>query len=197
MGTRLKWRIQENRKTSRKSSKDNKFPPLRCYNWKTDVWNEYTKTKGLYRTSKYLICERLSENAPGSFNDTFHTSKLPLNHTTRSSSTYQLKVNNFKTERYGCKSIVNKCTLDWNNFKKNKQNFQMMKRSDPKTNIKNYFLKHYNDQKRLKIFIFCSFIFFLSGHFSLCSSSFISLFFLRWSVIFLSCVFLPKINICL
>ena len=38
----------------------------------------------------------LNENAPGSFNDKFHSSKLPLNHTTRSSSTYQLKVINFK-----------------------------------------------------------------------------------------------------
>ena len=32
----------------------------------------------------------------GSFNAKFHFSKLPLNHTTRSSSTYQLKVINFK-----------------------------------------------------------------------------------------------------
>ena len=39
-----------------------------------------------------------SENAPGSCNDKFYPSKVPLNHTTRSSSTYQLKVNNFKTE---------------------------------------------------------------------------------------------------
>ena len=50
----------------------------------------------------------LSQNAPSSFNDKFLPSKLPLNHTTRSSSTYQLKVNNFKTERYGRKSTVNK-----------------------------------------------------------------------------------------
>ena len=40
------------------------------------------------------------------------------------------------------RSIVNKCTLDWNNLQKIlKQNFQMMKRSDLKTNIENYFLK--------------------------------------------------------
>ena len=90
----------------------------------------------------------LSKNVLDSFNDKFHPSKLPLNHTTRSSSTYQLKVNNFITERYGRKSIVNKCTLDWNNLQKIlKQNFQMMKRSDLKTNIKNYFLKQYNDKK--------------------------------------------------
>ena len=42
----------------------------------------------------------LNENAPGSFNYKFHPYKLPLNHITRSSSTYQLKVNNFKTEIY-------------------------------------------------------------------------------------------------
>ena len=90
----------------------------------------------------------LNKNVSGSFNDKFHSSKLPLNHTTRSTSTYQLKVNNFKTKRYGCKSIVNKCTLDWNNLQKIlKQNFQIMKRSDLKTNIKSYFLKQYNDKK--------------------------------------------------
>ena len=51
-----------------------------------------------------------NENAPGSLNDKFHPSKLPLNHT-RSSSAYKLEVNNFMTERYGSKSIVNKCTF--------------------------------------------------------------------------------------
>ena len=87
-----------------------------------------------------FVKDCLSENAPVSFNDKFHLSKLPLNHTTRSSSTYQLKVSNFKTGRYGRKSIVNKFTLDWNNLQKIlNQNFQMMKRSDLKTNIKNYF----------------------------------------------------------
>ena len=58
-----------------------------------------------------FVKDCLSKNAPGSFNDKFDPSKLPLNHT-RSSSSYQLKVNNFKTERYGHKSIVNKCTID-------------------------------------------------------------------------------------
>ena len=38
----------------------------------------------------------LNGNAPGSFIDKFHSSKLRLNHTTRSSSTHQLKVINFK-----------------------------------------------------------------------------------------------------
>ena len=58
-----------------------------------------------------FVKDCLSENALGSFNDKFHPSKLPLNHTTRSSSTYQLKVNNFKAESYGRKSVVNKCTF--------------------------------------------------------------------------------------
>ena len=61
MGTRSKWRIQEDRKTSRKSNKDNKFLPLKSSSQKTDVWNEYTKTKGLNHASKYLFCKRLPE----------------------------------------------------------------------------------------------------------------------------------------
>ena len=43
-----------------------------------------------------FVKDCLSENILGSFNDKFHPSKLPLNDTTRSSSTYQLKVNTFK-----------------------------------------------------------------------------------------------------
>ena len=91
-----------------------------------------TKTKGRHMLQNILfVKDCLSENAAVSFNDQFHPSKLPLNRTTRSSSIYELKVNNFKTERYGCKSVVNKCTLDCNNLQKIlKQNFQMMKRSD-------------------------------------------------------------------
>ena len=95
-----------------------------------------------------FVKDCLSEDALGSFNDKFHPSKLPLYHTTRSLSIYQLKVNNFKTKRYCHKLIVNKCTLDWSNLQKIlKQNFQMMKRSDRKTYIKNYFLKQYNHKK--------------------------------------------------
>ena len=41
----------------------------------------------------------LSENAPGRFNDKFHPSKLPLNHPARSTYTYRLKANKFKTEK--------------------------------------------------------------------------------------------------
>ena len=99
MGTKSKWKIQEDRETSRKSNKYNKFTPLKCPSWKIDVWNEYTKTKGLHYASKYLICKRLSESAPGSSNDNFHLFKLPLNHTTRSSSTLKVRL----------------CTLAWNN----------------------------------------------------------------------------------
>ena len=67
----------------------------------------------------------LCENTAGSFNDKVHSFKLPLKRTTRLTSTYQLKALRLKA----------------------KQNFQMMKRSKLKTNIKNYFLKQYNDQK--------------------------------------------------
>ena len=78
-----------------------------------------------------FVKDCLSENAFGSFNDKVHPSKLPLNHPTRSSSTYQLKVNNFKTGRYGRKSIVKKCTLDWNNLQK------MLKKTSDDEEIRN------------------------------------------------------------
>ena len=42
-----------------------------------------------------FVKDCLNENAPGGFNDKFHSSKLRMNHTARSSSTYQLKVINF------------------------------------------------------------------------------------------------------
>ena len=56
----------------------NFIPLLKCSSWKTDVWNEHTKTKGLHQVSNYLICKRLLEwnKCPGSFNK-FHSSKLP------------------------------------------------------------------------------------------------------------------------
>ena len=93
-----------------------------------------------------FVKDWLSENAPGSSIDKFHPSKLPLNYKTRSLSTYQLKINNFKTERYGHKSIVNKCTLDWKNYQNIfEKKFQMMKRSDLLN--KTCFLKQHNDQK--------------------------------------------------
>ena len=64
MGTRSKWRIQEDRKTSTKSNKDNKFSPLKCYSWKADVWNEYTKTKEDFMLQNILfVKDCLSENA--------------------------------------------------------------------------------------------------------------------------------------
>ena len=71
-----------------------------------------------------------------------------MNHTSRH---YILpkSINNFKTWQQISIYSVNKFTLGWNNLQKYhiKQNFQMMKRSDLKTNIKNYFLKQYNVQK--------------------------------------------------
>ena len=106
-----------------------------------------------------FVKDGISEKSPDSFNDKFHTSKLPQNHTTRLSSTYQLKVNNLKIERYGRKSVVNKCTLDWNKHqivtnitlqqtqKKSKTELPNDKRSELKTNIKDQFLKQYNDNK--------------------------------------------------
>ena len=144
-----------------------------------------------------FVKDCLSGNVLDSFNDKFHLPKLQLNHTKRSSSTYQLKVNNFKTERYGRKSIVNKYTLDCNNLQKIlKQNFQMMKRSDLKTNIKNYFLKQYNDKNmKDQMQAFSVFFFLLSfWPFSILSNILILLYLVCHSPF--QC-FSPKNSICL
>ena len=123
------------------------------------------KLKDIIPQNILFVKDYLSENALGSFSDKFHPSKLPLNHTARLSSTHQLKVNNFKTKKFGRKSKVKKCTLDWNNLQKIlKQNLQMMKRSVLKTNIKNYFLKQHNMAKKIKdeLQVFSVFFFLLA-----------------------------------
>ena len=56
------------------------------------------KLKDIIPQNILFVKDYLSENALGSFSDKFHPSKLPLTHTARLSSTYQLKVNNFKTK---------------------------------------------------------------------------------------------------
>ena len=94
-----------------------------------------------------FVKDCLSENILGSFNDKFDPSKLPLNDTTRSSSTYQLKVNNFQLKnmpQINSEQMYIRLEQPPKNIK---TNFQMMKRSDLKTNIKNYFLKQFNDKK--------------------------------------------------
>ena len=53
----------------------------------------------------------LNQNAPGSFNDKFSSSKLPLNHTARSSSIYQVKVIGFKLFTLVLQFTVMKYTL--------------------------------------------------------------------------------------
>ena len=90
-----------------------------------------------------FVKDCLSENILGSFNDKFDPSKLPLNDTTRSSYTYQLKVNNFQLKnmpQINSEQMYIRLEQPPKNIK---TNFQMMKRSDLKTNIKNYFLKQY------------------------------------------------------
>ena len=83
---------------------------IKNYTWKfqNTFRNGFSSQYVLFQAKKWGI--NIGQKA--SFNDKFHRSKSPLNHTTRLSYTYQLNVNNFKTEKYGSKSIVNKCTLD-------------------------------------------------------------------------------------
>ena len=70
-------------KTSRKSNKDHKSPPLiapvekQVYEMNILKLNDFIMLQNIL-----FVKDCLSENAPGSFKDKFHPSKVPLNHTT-------------------------------------------------------------------------------------------------------------------
>ena len=87
-----KWRSQKDRKTSRKNNKNNKSPPFNAPVEKQKYEMNILKLKEFIILRNILFVKGfLNENALGSFNDEFHSSKLPPNHTTRSSSTCKLK----------------------------------------------------------------------------------------------------------
>ena len=63
---------------------------------------------------------------------------------TRSFNKHQLKKQDFKTEKYGCFSILSKCLSDWNLLQNDlKTNFKKFKPSEIKTLVTNHFLDKY------------------------------------------------------
>ena len=63
---------------------------------------------------------------------------------TRSADSFQLRKRDFKTEKYGQFSKMNKCLSDWNQLQKHlKTNFKDIKRSEIKTIFTNHLLKQY------------------------------------------------------
>ena len=80
-----------------------------------------------------------------SFDKIFQQSTTARYQNTRSASSFQLRKHDFKTEKYGPFSIINKCLLsDWNQLQKHlKTNFKGIKRFELKTIVTDHLLKHY------------------------------------------------------
>ena len=79
-----------------------------------------------------------------SFNNTFKQVETNQFHNTRSIVTHQLlKRHDFKTEKYSCVSILNKC-LSWNLLQNVlKTNFKKVELSEIKTLLTNHLLDKY------------------------------------------------------
>ena len=70
-----------------------------------------------------------------SFDKVFQQSTTTYYQNTRSASSFQLRKHDFKTEKYGQFSVINKCLSDWNQLQKYlKTNFKDIKHSE----LKNY-----------------------------------------------------------
>ena len=114
---KTKLKIYENRKSPRKSNRIIDFLLLTSKKQMYEM-NALKLNCFIILQNILFVKDCLSKSTPGSSKNKFRSSKLRLNSKTRSSTTYQLKVNNFKTERYGCKSIVRKFTLNRKTSKK-------------------------------------------------------------------------------
>ena len=114
---KTKLKIYENRKSPRKSNRIIDFLLLTSKKQMYEM-NALKLNCFIILQNILFVKDYLSKSTPGSSKNKFRSSKLRLNSKTRSSRTYQLKVNNFKTERYGCKSIVRKFTLNRKTSKK-------------------------------------------------------------------------------
>ena len=61
-----------------------------------------------------FVYDCLEEERIKSFNTTFKRMETDQFHNAISFNTHQLKRRDFKTEKYGCFSILSKCLSDWN-----------------------------------------------------------------------------------
>ena len=65
-----------------------------------------------------FVKDSLTNNGMTSFNKIFQQSTTTHYQNTRSASNFQLRKHDFKTEKYGQFSIINKCLSDWNQLQK-------------------------------------------------------------------------------
>ena len=91
-----------------------------------------------------FVKDSLTNKGMTSFNEISQQSRTACYQNTRSASSFQLRKHDFKTEKYGQFSIINKCLSDWNQLRKLlKTNFKDIKRSEIKTIVTNHLLKQY------------------------------------------------------
>ena len=91
-----------------------------------------------------FVYDCLEEERIKSFNTTFKRMETDQFHNAISFNTHQLKRRDFKTEKYGCFSILSKCLSDWNLLQNDlKTNFKKITRSEIKTLVTNHFLDKY------------------------------------------------------
>ena len=88
-----------------------------------------------------FVYDCLEEERIKSFNTTFKRMETDQFHNAISFNAHQLKRRDFKTEKYGCFSLLSKCLSDWN-LPQNalKTNFKKVKRSETKALVTNHFL---------------------------------------------------------
>ena len=103
------------------------------------------KLKDFIRLQNILfVKDSLTNKGMASFNKIFQQSTITRDQNTRSASSFQLRKQDFKTEKYGRFSIINKCLSDWNQLQKHlKTYFKDIKPSELKTIVTNHLLKQY------------------------------------------------------
>ena len=86
----------------------------------------------------------LTNEGMTSFDKIFQQSTTKHYQNTRTASSFQLRKRDFKSEKYGQFSIINKSLSNWNQLQNHlKANFKDIKRSELKTVVTNHLLKQY------------------------------------------------------
>ena len=120
-----------------------KFLPNDALVMKTMNELKILKLKDIITLQNILFVKNsLTNEGMTSFDKIFQQSTTTRYQNTRSASSFQLRKHDFKTEKYGRFSIINKCLSDWNQLQKHlKTNFKDIKRSELKTIVTNHLLK--------------------------------------------------------
>ena len=86
--------------------------------------------------------DSLKNEGMTSFDKIFQKSTTTHYQNTRSASSFQRRKRDFKTQKYGRFSTINKCLSDWNQLQKHlKTNFKDIKRSELETIVTSHLLK--------------------------------------------------------